>query len=134
MTPQHTFLNQNLLKANNDESDSMRSSAVDTDLPLLGVCIESGEEGAVALVYRPHLHSYQVWFQDLACMWHFAADSFTCYLRLAIMHAGVSHWRYVFTPLGLDPITAQWIQLLVPRRFAADEEWRVAKKMSTDIK
>ena len=97
-------------------------------LPLHGVRIDAGDEGVVALVYRPRLRCYQVWFQDLACMWHFAADSFTNYMRLAIMHAGVLHWRYIFAPIGLDPTTAQWIRWLLPERFAVDDEWRVAKK------
>ena len=110
------------------------SSTPTLPLPLRAIQIDAGDEGVAALVYRPSLGAYQVWFQDLACMWHFAADSFTNYARLMVMHVGVLHWRYIFAPVGLDPTTAQWMRWLVPERFAVDDAWRSEKLARSDVR
>eukprot|EP00754_Rhynchopus_humris_P042221 Rhum_TRINITY_DN25852_c0_g1::Rhum_TRINITY_DN25852_c0_g1_i1::g.182904::m.182904/K16605/TPGS2; tubulin polyglutamylase complex subunit 2 len=46
--------------------------------------------GRVCLVYdkaSPATHP-SVWFQSLACSWHFVAKTFTDYFRLLILHPG----------------------------------------------
>jgi len=62
----------------------------------------------------------QVWFQDLACEWHFIASNFTEYFRLMIMHLGLPHWQYAYTRAGLDPASLQWFRFLAPDRLSID--------------
>lgn len=90
-------------------------------------------EGRVALVYwgdrsdcgpgaaalRP-----QVWFQDLACRWHFIAKSFADYFRLLITHLGVPQWQYAFTDAGLSPAASHWLAFFCPERHAVASECR----------
>ena len=62
-----------------------------------------------------------VWFQDLACKWHYVSPSFTHYFRLMVVHLGIIGWQYAYTDIGLDNVTRQWMRLYCPERLAADD-------------
>jgi len=80
-------------------------------------------EGLVALVFSlsaatqcSHPHSFpSVWFRDLSSKLQYLAASASAFLRLSIVHAGLSRWQFAFTPHGLDPATVFWIRLLAPQ-------------------
>ena len=59
-----------------------------------------------------------VWFQDLTCRWHYITDSFTSYVRLMMIHCGLPHWQYVFTPSKVPPRSEQWLRHFLPERTA----------------
>ena len=62
-----------------------------------------------------------VWFQDLACKWHYVSPSFTHYFRLMVVHLGIIGCQYAYTDIGLDNVTRQWMRLYCPERLAADD-------------
>mmetsp|Transcript_4963 Transcript_4963/g.9589 ORF Transcript_4963/g.9589 Transcript_4963/m.9589 type:complete len:390 (+) Transcript_4963:60-1229(+) len=78
------------------------------------------QDGHVALLFRSRTHKPEVWFQDLACEWHFLAISFSDYFRLLVMHVGLPHWQYVFTDVGLPPASKEWFRYIAPERLAID--------------
>lgn len=80
--------------------------------------------GRVALFYVLGDAQPQVWFQDLACHWHFLAASFADYFRLAVMHLGLPNWPYIFTPAGLDTASEQWFRYIASDRLIIDMENR----------
>mmetsp|Transcript_596 Transcript_596/g.764 ORF Transcript_596/g.764 Transcript_596/m.764 type:complete len:340 (-) Transcript_596:458-1477(-) len=71
-----------------------------------------------------YLDCCQVWFQDMACQWHFLTESFVNYFRLMVVHLGILGWQYVFTDVGLPPITQQWMRMFCPERLALDLQLR----------
>ncbi len=76
----------------------------------------------VCLVYRADRRAApEVWFQDLACGWHYLAPSFTCYFRLAVAHLGVRGWQGCYAPCGADPVARQWMRLYCPERLHAND-------------
>ncbi|KAJ1453491.1 hypothetical protein M885DRAFT_619073 [Pelagophyceae sp. CCMP2097] len=106
------------------------------EAPPLALSIEKSERvGNVALVYRrapgdpgddsaPRARPPSVWFQDLACCWHYVAPDFASYFRLMVVHLGILGWQYAYTDVGLDPAAKQWMLLYCPERLAADETMR----------
>jgi len=78
------------------------------------------QDGVVALLFRSRTTKPEVWFQDLACQWHFLAGSFTDYFRLLVMHVGLPHWQYSFTDVGLPPTSKEWFRFVAPERLAID--------------
>jgi len=106
-----------------DEEDEVQSSSESSnDSKFAAFDIDSTcKGGRLAFFYQGGSHEDpQVWFQGLSCKWYFIADSFTNYFRLLIMHCGVPFWYYAYTDIGLDPITEQWLRLLVPERLGID--------------
>ena len=76
----------------------------------------------VCLVYRADRRAApEVWFQALACGWHYLAPSFTCYFRLAVAHLGVRGWQGCYAPCGADPVARQWMRLYCPERLHAND-------------
>jgi tubulin polyglutamylase complex subunit 2 len=62
----------------------------------------------------------EVWYQDRSARWHFLSSSFSDYLRLMVVHAGVHGWQLAFTPEGLPPLTQQWMNLFSKERLIMD--------------
>jgi hypothetical protein len=62
----------------------------------------------------------EVWYQDRSARWHFLSSSFSDYLRLMVVHAGVHGWQLAFTPEGLPPLTQQWMNLFARERLLMD--------------
>jgi hypothetical protein len=118
------------------DSDDELSAATPRDAPR-AFEIEGTAVSRVCLVYPPPLPAAaapdagsssqaaaaapSVWFQDAGCSWHFVAPSFTAYFRLVVLHRGVLHWQYAFTPLGLDPTALQWLRVYAPERAGMAE-------------
>lgn len=81
-------------------------------LPLLQVC----------LVYKSHDDfTPKIYFQDLACRWHFVTTTLTNYFRLQVVHLGIIGWQYAYTDIGLDPIARQYLAFYCPERLHADD-------------
>mmetsp|Transcript_8334 Transcript_8334/g.15459 ORF Transcript_8334/g.15459 Transcript_8334/m.15459 type:complete len:293 (+) Transcript_8334:58-936(+) len=87
--------------------------------------------GRIGLLYRGSTKNPQIWFQALSCKWFFVAENFTNYFRLMIMHLGISYWWYAFTDMGLDPVTKQWLRLVIPERLEVDKLG--SKKVLEDV-
>lgn len=96
------------------------------DVPVMAFDLDSlVMDGQLCLFFRPPSYSApEVWFRDLARSWHLVAHSFTDYFRLMIMHVGLARWQYVFSDIGLDPATKQWLRLVAPNRLALDDRNR----------
>lgn len=83
--------------------NSLQDVVLIPDPEFVAFALDSGvsqNDGKVAFVFdtsksgsrEPRYYSKnqpQIWFQDLACEWHFIAHNFTDYFRLMIMHLGV---------------------------------------------
>jgi hypothetical protein len=78
--------------------------------------------GKVALCSINSFITPQIWFLDLANRWHFIASSFTDYFRLMTTHIGVPNWQLALTPIGMDPVSKQWLHFFVPARLEIDIE------------
>ena len=77
------------------------------------------------LTIKPKCGSYEdpeIWIQDASSSWHFVADSFTTYLRLAIVHLGIIGWQNAYTPVGLPPVTKQWMARFGKERRERDRQ------------
>ncbi|XP_023226198.1 tubulin polyglutamylase complex subunit 2-like isoform X2 [Centruroides sculpturatus] len=88
---------------------------------LLDPCQGSGK---VCLVYPGKVENAatpSVWFLDRALEWHYLSPDFSSYLRLALVHLGIPHWQYVFTPWGPPPKTKQILSAFVSERLAMDQ-------------
>eukprot|EP00466_Bigelowiella_natans_P012479 jgi/Bigna1/85773/estExt_fgenesh1_pg.C_60070 len=95
------------------DQDSKALAAFDIDATCRG--------GRIALLYQNgDTQKPQVWFQALSCKWYFVAENFTNYFRLLVLHLGLPYWYYAYTDIGLDPITQQWLRLLLPQRLEID--------------
>lgn len=88
---------------------------------LLDPCQGSGK---VCLVYPGKVETAatpSVWFLDRALEWHYLSPDFSSYLRLALVHLGIPHWQYIFTPWGPPPKTKQILSAFVSERLAMDQ-------------
>jgi len=65
-------------------------------------------------------HSPEVWFHDRCARWHYLSANFADFLRLMVVHVGVSGWQLAFSPEGLPPLTQQWMQLFARERLVMD--------------
>lgn len=97
--------------------------------------------GKVCLVYNAtksgSSKKSEVWFLDRSMKWYFISSDFTTYYRLMLMHLGLPHWQYTFTPYGLPLKSKQWYNLYAPIRLKLEggdlqpedsrEEGKVAK-------
>eukprot|EP00760_Papus_ankaliazontas_P000861 PhM_4_TR10284/c0_g2_i1/m.57117/K16605/TPGS2; tubulin polyglutamylase complex subunit 2 len=64
--------------------------------------------------------SPQVWFIAADGCWHFVADSFSAYFRLALLNQGIPGWCYAYTAesgVGVPPVTWELMAYLVPERL-----------------
>ena len=87
------------------------------------------------LTIKPKCGSYEdpeIWIQDASSSWHFVADSFTTYLRLAIVHLGIIGWQNAYTPVGLPPVTKQWMAFFCKERLALDLHHMQLTKMKSE--
>jgi hypothetical protein len=96
----------------NDEFSPKEIAAFDIDNMI--------PDGRLGLLYIDSYNKPKIWFQDLSCCWYFIANSFTDYFRLMFMHLGIPHWHYVFTDVGMDPVSLQWCRYLCPERLTLD--------------
>lgn len=79
-------------------------------------------QSQVCLVYKSRDDSTPtVWFQDLACRWHFLATCLTRYFRLQVVHLGIRGWHYAYTDIGLDPVARQFLAFYCPERLYAED-------------
>lgn len=55
-------------------------------------------------VFTPGSPEHSVWLLDLSLSWHHLSNTFTDYLRLAVVHLGLKQWPYALTSNGLSPL------------------------------
>ena len=75
------------------------------------------------LKIKPKCGSYEdpeIWIQDASSNWYFITDSFTKYLRLAVVHLGIIGWQNTYTSTGLSPVTKQWMSFFCKERLTLD--------------
>ena len=84
--------------------------------------LSSGSGSPVDPTAQSHAsyESPEVWFQDRSSRWHFLSSTFSDYLRLMVVHAGVHNWQLAFTPEGLPPLSQQWMNLFSRERLTMD--------------
>jgi hypothetical protein len=59
---------------------------------------------------------FEFWFLDTCSRWHYLCESFTQHLRLQIVHLGIIGWELAFTPEGVTPQCAKWMQTFCRER------------------
>lgn len=66
------------------------------------------------------LNSTMIYFKDKKSQFHYICNTFTQYLRLAVLHLGVLGWHEAYTPEGLSLVTKQWMSLFCKERLCVD--------------
>lgn len=64
----------------------------------------------------------EIWFVDLSSRWHYLCASFTQYLRLAVVHCGISGWKLAFTPEGIPPALEHCFSIFCKERLCLDRQ------------
>lgn len=59
----------------------------------------------------------EIWYVDSSKQWHYMCDTFTQYLRLAVLHAGVIGWQMIFSPQGISSTTQHWLGMFAKERL-----------------
>lgn len=91
------------------------------------------ELAKVCLIYeQPECVAPQIYLLELATLrWHFLAESFSEYHRMAIVHLGLPSWELCFSQCALPAWTEQLFLLLAPHLLEKTEARRDRHHMPT---